>query len=165
MQIADWNITPLAKVLFARGGKRVHVKGEGENTKHEPLSPSPFPDFCKKSITRATSFQAGVNLQSAICNLQSALFQAGVNLQSTIGNLQSVDSQQEDLQISFWEWVRQHPEIPIILCEGEKKAACLLSLGFVAVALPGIWNGRVGKQDFDERLHPDIGTKAVMRAP
>jgi hypothetical protein len=56
----------------------------------------------------------------------------------------------------FWEWVQQHPEIPIILCEGEKKAACLLSLGFVAIALPGIWNGRVGKQDFDERLHPDL---------
>ncbi|WP_375467108.1 plasmid replication protein, CyRepA1 family [uncultured Nostoc sp.] len=56
----------------------------------------------------------------------------------------------------FWEWVKQHPEIPIILCEGEKKAACLLSLGFVAIALPGIWNGRVGRQDFDERLHPDL---------
>jgi hypothetical protein len=56
----------------------------------------------------------------------------------------------------FWEWVRRHPEIPIILCEGEKKAACLLSMGFVAIALPGIWNGRVGKRDFDERLHPDL---------
>ncbi|MGI2904344.1 DUF3854 domain-containing protein [Tolypothrix sp. VBCCA 56010] len=56
----------------------------------------------------------------------------------------------------FWEWVIRHPEIPIILCEGEKKAACLLSLGFVAIALPGIWNGRVGKKDFSERLHPDL---------
>ncbi|RCJ18624.1 hypothetical protein A6770_32765 [Nostoc minutum NIES-26] len=56
----------------------------------------------------------------------------------------------------FWEWVQRHPEIPIILCEGEKKAACLLSLGFVAIALPGIWNGRVGKKDFDEKLHPDL---------
>lgn len=56
----------------------------------------------------------------------------------------------------FWEWVQRHPEIPIILCEGEKKAACLLSLGFVAIALPGIWNGRVGKKDLDERLHPDL---------
>ncbi|BAZ18955.1 hypothetical protein NIES4071_108400 (plasmid) [Calothrix sp. NIES-4071] len=56
----------------------------------------------------------------------------------------------------FWEWVKKHPEIPIILCEGEKKAACLLSMGFVAIALPGIWNGRVGKKDFDERLHPDL---------
>ncbi|MBD2472818.1 plasmid replication protein, CyRepA1 family [Nostoc sp. FACHB-145] len=58
--------------------------------------------------------------------------------------------------LRFWEWVIAHPEIPIILCEGEKKAACLLSLGFVALALPGIWNGRVGKKDFDERLHPDL---------
>ncbi|MBD2215072.1 DUF3854 domain-containing protein [Nostoc linckia FACHB-104] len=56
----------------------------------------------------------------------------------------------------FWEWVQQNPQIPIILCEGEKKAACLLSLGFAAIALPGIWNGRVGKKDFDERLHPDL---------
>lgn len=56
----------------------------------------------------------------------------------------------------FWEWVIAHSEIPIILCEGEKKASCLLSLGFVAIALPGIWNGRVGKLDFDERLHPDL---------
>nr|WP_246863181.1 DUF3854 domain-containing protein [Dolichospermum sp. UHCC 0315A] len=58
--------------------------------------------------------------------------------------------------LSFWEWVVLHPEIPIILCEGEKKAASLLSQGFVAIALPGIWNGRIGKKDFDERLHPDI---------
>ncbi|BAZ33800.1 hypothetical protein NIES4074_63140 (plasmid) [Cylindrospermum sp. NIES-4074] len=56
----------------------------------------------------------------------------------------------------FWEWVIANPQIPIILCEGEKKAACLLSLGFVAIALPGIWNGRVGRKDFDERLHPDL---------
>ncbi|MCP6762358.1 MAG: DUF3854 domain-containing protein [Fischerella sp. CENA71] len=56
----------------------------------------------------------------------------------------------------FWEWVQLHPEIPVIICEGEKKAACLLSLGYVAVALPGIWNGRVGNKDFDERLHPDL---------
>ncbi|WP_416242480.1 DUF3854 domain-containing protein [Anabaena cylindrica] len=58
--------------------------------------------------------------------------------------------------LSFWEWVQRHPEIPIILCEGEKKAASLLSQGFVAIALPGIWSGRIGKKDFDERLHPDI---------
>ncbi|MGM3305132.1 DUF3854 domain-containing protein [Anabaena sp. WFMT] len=58
--------------------------------------------------------------------------------------------------LSFWEWVVLHPEIPIILCEGEKKAASLLSQGFVAIALPGIWSGRIGKKDFDERLHPDI---------
>lgn len=57
---------------------------------------------------------------------------------------------------NFWEWVKSHPQIPVILTEGEKKAASLLSLGFVAIALPGIWNGRVGKKNVDERLHPDL---------
>lgn len=57
--------------------------------------------------------------------------------------------------LGFWAWVMAHPEIPVILTEGEKKAGCLLSLGFVAIALPGIWNGRVGKEDL-ERLHPDL---------
>ncbi|MCW5318483.1 DUF3854 domain-containing protein [Nostoc sp. KVJ3] len=57
--------------------------------------------------------------------------------------------------LGFWAWVMAHPEIPVILTEGEKKAGCLLTLGFVAIALPGIWNGRVGKEDL-ERLHPDL---------
>ncbi len=57
--------------------------------------------------------------------------------------------------LDFWEWLQQHPQIPIIFTEGEKKAACLLSLGFVAIALPGIWNGRVGKKE-QEKLHPDL---------
>ncbi len=55
----------------------------------------------------------------------------------------------------FWEWVKKHPSIPIILTEGEKKAACLLSLGFVAIALPGIWMGRV-KGEKKDHLHPDL---------
>lgn len=57
--------------------------------------------------------------------------------------------------LGFWAWVVNHPQIPIILTEGEKKAASLLSLGFVAVGLPGIWNARVGKGEL-EQLHPDL---------
>ncbi|MEO0012173.1 MAG: hypothetical protein RLZZ535_562 [Cyanobacteriota bacterium] len=57
--------------------------------------------------------------------------------------------------LCFWEWLEQYSQIPIIFTEGEKKAACLLSMGFVAIALPGIWNGRVGKKE-RERLHPDL---------
>ncbi|MCC5633190.1 DUF3854 domain-containing protein [Nostoc sphaeroides CHAB 2801] len=57
--------------------------------------------------------------------------------------------------LGFWAWVMAHPEIPVILTEGEKKGGCLLTLGYVAIALPGIWNGRVGKEDL-EYLHPDL---------
>ncbi len=75
-------------------------------------------------------------------------------------NIQSesdLESNSEAIPYCFWEWVKKHPEIPIILTEGEKKAACLLSLGFVAIALPGIWMGRVkDKETGLDYLHPDL---------
>lgn len=39
----------------------------------------------------------------------------------------------------FWNWVRDTPEIAIVLTEGCKKAASLLSQGIVAIAAPGCW--------------------------
>ncbi|MCC5633773.1 DUF3854 domain-containing protein [Nostoc sphaeroides CHAB 2801] len=65
--------------------------------------------------------------------------------------------------LGFWAWVMAHPEIPVILTEGEKKGGCLLTLGFVAIALPGIWNGRVGKEDL-EYLHPDLVPMVTERS-
>lgn len=40
----------------------------------------------------------------------------------------------------FWHWVWQH-NVPVVLTEGEKKAGCLLTQGYAAIALPGIFNG------------------------
>jgi hypothetical protein len=45
-----------------------------------------------------------------------------------------------DRSQGFWHWVKQQ-QIPIIVTEGEKKAGCLLTLGYAAIALPGIFNG------------------------
>ncbi|WP_245916026.1 plasmid replication protein, CyRepA1 family [Merismopedia glauca] len=45
-----------------------------------------------------------------------------------------------DLALGFWHWVCLH-QLPVILTEGEKKAGCLLTLGYCAIALPGIFNG------------------------
>jgi hypothetical protein len=42
---------------------------------------------------------------------------------------------------SFWTWLESHPEIPIILTEGGKKSLCLLSQGYVAIALYGVDGG------------------------
>lgn len=61
----------------------------------------------------------------------------------------------ESEALGFWRWVIEHPEIPIVLTEGEKKAFSLLSLGFVAVALPGIWTGCIKDGD-SFSLHPDL---------
>jgi hypothetical protein len=54
--------------------------------------------------------------------------------------------------VSFWEWVLAHPEIPLIITEGAKKAAALLSRGYVAIALPGIFNGYRQPKDNDGRI-------------
>jgi hypothetical protein len=55
--------------------------------------------------------------------------------------------------LSFWEWVLKHPEIPIIITEGSKKAAALLSAGYVAIALPGVFNGyRTPKDSWGNKI-------------
>ena len=56
-----------------------------------------------------------------------------------------------DMGLAFWHWVKEHPEIPIIITEGGKKAGCLFSLGQVTIALPGITMWRK-----DEELLPEL---------
>ena len=59
--------------------------------------------------------------------------------------------------VNFWEWVKNHPEIPIILTEGEKKAGAVLSQGYAAISLPGIWGSRNSKEtDPEQKLHRDL---------
>ncbi|WP_055077441.1 plasmid replication protein, CyRepA1 family [Pseudanabaena sp. 'Roaring Creek'] len=55
---------------------------------------------------------------------------------------------------NFWAWVATHPQIPIFICEGMKKACCLLSQGYVAIALSGITMGRIQGTDGKLALQP-----------
>ena len=65
------------------------------------------------------------------------------------------------LAIGFWDWVRDN-NIPIEPAEGEKKAGCLMLLGYAAISLNGIWMGLRGVyRESDgkrtgEQLHPDL---------
>lgn len=56
---------------------------------------------------------------------------------------------------SFWQWVRDR-QVPIQIVEGSKKAGALLSQGYAAVALPGIWNGVRKLEDGSHRLIPEL---------
>ncbi len=51
--------------------------------------------------------------------------------------------------LDFWQWVKDHPQIPITITEGVKKAGALLSKGYVALALPGVWSGVRTPRDED----------------
>lgn len=53
---------------------------------------------------------------------------------------EDLNPSEEGEALGFWDWVMAQ-EVPIILCEGVKKAAALLSIGYVAIGLPGIHSG------------------------
>ena len=59
---------------------------------------------------------------------------------------------------SFWDWLESHPQIPIVITEGGKKAQCLLSHehGAVAIALTGVNGGYQRMPGDTRRLIPDI---------
>ncbi|MDJ0903916.1 MAG: DUF3854 domain-containing protein [Xenococcus sp. MO_188.B8] len=55
--------------------------------------------------------------------------------------------------LGFWNWVLENPKIPVIITEGAKKAGALLSAGYCAIALPGIYNGyRQPKDDWGHKI-------------
>jgi putative DNA primase/helicase len=69
-------------------------------------------------------------------------------------------------EVFFWEWILNHPEIPVIITEGEKKALSGLSAGYVTVSLPGIDCGYKSVFDPDgENKHleliPDLAALAA----
>ncbi|UOO11427.1 MULTISPECIES: plasmid replication protein, CyRepA1 family [unclassified Synechocystis] len=61
------------------------------------------------------------------------------------------DPDQPDL--GFWQWLMGHPEIPLVITEGAKKAGALLTAGYGAIALPGVHNGyRTPRDDQGQRI-------------
>ncbi len=69
-----------------------------------------------------------------------------------------VDRQGEAL--GFWQWILEK-QIPIVLCEGVKKAATLLTSGYPAIALAGINSGYRANRDLQgntigRNLIPDL---------
>ncbi|MEL6929618.1 MAG: plasmid replication protein, CyRepA1 family [Cyanobacteria bacterium J06600_6] len=41
----------------------------------------------------------------------------------------------------FWSWLVHTPQIPVVLTEGGKKAGSIICAHYIAIALPGIYNG------------------------
>ena len=60
------------------------------------------------------------------------------------------DSSLNEEDREFWAWIITTPQMPLIFTEGAKKAGALLSAGYCAIALPGIW-GAYRKAHENER--------------
>lgn len=73
-----------------------------------------------------------------------------------------------DTSCGFWAWALATPSLPLVVAEGPKKAAALISAGIAAVGLSGIWNGRIvdrnGFERTGERLIPELLALAPGRA-
>lgn len=64
----------------------------------------------------------------------------------------------EDIPQEFWQWVKDNPEVTVIITEGAKKAGALLSHGYAAIGLPGIYSGYRSK---DEQGNPLIKKQLI----
>jgi hypothetical protein len=59
--------------------------------------------------------------------------------------------------IGFWKWVKD-TNCPVVITEGEKKAAALISRGYAAIGLPGIYTGYRVTEYGEEVTKPDSTT-------
>ncbi|OIP78243.1 MAG: hypothetical protein AUK48_02095 [Oscillatoriales cyanobacterium CG2_30_44_21] len=48
----------------------------------------------------------------------------------------------EEYAQGFWQWVLDNPRLPILITEGAKKAASLLTHGYAAISIAGVTNGQ-----------------------
>ncbi len=58
--------------------------------------------------------------------------------------------------ISFWSWVVNNPEVLLIITEGAKKAAALISLGYAAIASPSIETGVSIECERTDKPHSEV---------
>jgi hypothetical protein len=63
----------------------------------------------------------------------------------------------------FWPYALTTPDLPLLICEGWKKALAAISAGHAAVALPGVQMGRRVVPDGSERLIPALEALAPGR--
>jgi hypothetical protein len=66
---------------------------------------------------------------------------------------------------AFWRWWAQTRALPLLLTEGSKKAAALLSLGIPAIAAPGIWNPAPKGTDSRPTLLPELAAQPLKGRP
>ena len=56
------------------------------------------------------------------------------------------DIDESRLDLGFWKWVLDNPQLPLAVTEGAKKAGCLFSHGYIPICLTGVWNGKQKKK-------------------
>jgi Domain of unknown function (DUF3854) len=138
----DWQMMEWG--CFKPNQPRIHQNGKSIKYEHPPSTPTRL--FCLR-----------VTLQI----WQQVSGRYNLPMPADIG----IDTHGE--VVGFWQWVMER-NIPVIICEGVKKAAALLTQGYAAIAIPGITSGyRVVKDKFGKvtsrQLIPDLAAFAITK--
>jgi hypothetical protein len=62
-----------------------------------------------------------------------------------------------------WNYIKDHPEIPIIIIEGGKKGAILAAYGYIVIVLPGVWQGLKKCEDYGKQIEETIALFASKK--
>ncbi|PSF34923.1 DNA primase [Aphanothece hegewaldii CCALA 016] len=120
----------------------------GQFTNHGQFKPS-SPLILDDKPQKYFSFPKGKGTEPIFAPMTLELWKAIATLNGIPIVPEDIDETRVDL--GFWLWVLKHPELPISITEGAKKAACLLSNGEVGINVSGVWNGQQ-----KGKLHPSL---------
>ena len=115
--------------------------------------PGKYLSFPKRSESEKKTIEA-IYLVTALMDWQKISDRVGVPIEEG-------DQNNERDDLGFWAWVIKHPEIPIVITEGAKKAACLLGAGWVSICLTGVDGGA----DKGTKLIPSLAELIVPGRP
>ncbi|GFE71858.1 DUF3854 domain-containing protein [Chroococcus sp. FPU101] len=120
----------------------------GQYTNHGQFKPS-VPLLLDGKPQKYFSFPKGKGTEPIFAPMTLELWRAIATLNGIPIVPEDIDESREDL--GFWLWVLKHPELPISITEGAKKASCLLSHSEVGISVSGVWNGQQ-----KGKLHPSL---------
>ncbi|PSF30606.1 hypothetical protein C7H19_23590 [Aphanothece hegewaldii CCALA 016] len=120
----------------------------GQYTNHGQFKPS-SPLLLDEKPQKYLSFPKGKGTEPIFAPMTLDLWRAIASHHNILIENSDIDETRADL--GFWLWVLKHPELPISITEGVKKAACLLSHDEAAISISGVWNGQQ-----KGKLHPSL---------
>jgi hypothetical protein len=77
-------------------------------------------------------------------------------MRSALGDTRRLLSAVKDTDNGFWAWWLSHPQAPVVITEGAKKAGCGLSYGCPAIAVVGVNAGYRVKDALGNSIPPEL---------
>ncbi|MEP0755859.1 DUF3854 domain-containing protein [Trichocoleus sp. Lan] len=134
----------------------------------EPMQWGCFkPDKPKRDANKTVKYEHPPRTQTRAFFLRVALhIWKMVSNRCQVPMPETVEITPDGEAVGFWQWVLDK-QVPLTIVEGVKKAACLLSAGEVAIALPGVSSGfrspkdEMGNPIGDSYLIPELALFAT----